>query len=53
MGDDPVRFGVQTDVRADLASPGHLLGGGAGEVHGLSADLIRLTRARSKWAHVQ
>ena len=53
MGNDPVRFGVHTDVLTDLAGPGHLHSGGAGKVDGLDTNLVRLSRAGSNWAHVQ
>ena len=53
MGNDTVPVGVRTNVLTDLAGPGHLRSGGAGEVHGLDTNLVRLSWAGSNWAHVQ
>jgi hypothetical protein len=41
VGDQPVALRLGAQVLADLTWPGHLLGGGAGEVNGRGARGVR------------
>ena len=53
MGDDTLPVRLHAEVLADRAGPGHLLGGGARQVHCLRAHLIRFPRPRPSGAHVE
>jgi hypothetical protein len=53
VGGDAVAVGIHTEMLADLARAGCLLGRGPGEVHGFGAGLVELAGPWAKRVHVK